>query len=166
MPIDVSDFALAHRLPRAAGRLTYPCGVYIIQYPVGVLPRRDKLSGQEWVVLSAGIGLVAWINWYFLSPVRAVRLTIPAAGPQAVRIVVAGGYQPSSFVVSAARPVRLVFDRRETTGCSEEVVIPELGVRRFLPPFEETVIDLGRPAAGSYEFTCGMSMLRGRMIVE
>ena len=124
------------------------------------------MSLAEWIVLVSGIGVIGWINWYFLAPAHAVRVSGAAAGPQEVRIVVQGGYQPAAFVVNAGRAVRLVFDRQEASGCSEEVVIPELGVRRYLPPFEQTVIDLGRPDAGSYEFTCGMSMLRGRMVVE
>jgi plastocyanin domain-containing protein len=124
------------------------------------------LSSAEWIVLLVGVGMIAWINWYFLAPARVIRVSGQSAGPQEVRVVVQGGYDPAAFVVSGARPVRLIFDRQETSGCSEEVVFPELGVRRFLAPFERTVIDLGQPAAGTYEFTCGMSMLRGRMVVE
>lgn len=124
------------------------------------------MSAAEWIVLVTGIVVIGWINVYFLSPARAIRVRGQPAGPQEVRIVVQGGYEPAAFVVSGSRPVRLVFDRQETTGCSEEVVFPELGVRRYLASNERTVIELGRPAAGTYEFTCGMSMLRGRMIVE
>jgi plastocyanin domain-containing protein len=63
-------------------------------------------------------------------------------------------------------PVRLVFDRQETSGCSEEVVIPEFGVRRFLPAFKKTTVELTPEQAGSYDFTCGMGMLRGKLIVD
>ena len=62
--------------------------------------------------------------------------------------------------------MRLVFERQETSGCSEEVVIPEFGVRKFLPAHKETVVEIQPQKAGSYEFTCGMGMLRGRLIVE
>jgi plastocyanin domain-containing protein len=68
--------------------------------------------------------------------------------------------------VRAGRPVRLVFDRQETSGCSEEVVFGDFGIRRFLPPHARTAIELTPPAPGTYEFTCGMSMLRGRLVAE
>ena len=35
--------------------------------------------------------------------------------------------------LKAGRPVRLVFDRQETSGCSEEVVFGDFGIRRYLP---------------------------------
>jgi plastocyanin domain-containing protein len=68
--------------------------------------------------------------------------------------------------VRAGAPPRLVFDRREESSCSEEVVIPELGVRRFLPAHQRTGIDIPAQRPGTYEFTCGMGMLRGSLVVE
>jgi hypothetical protein len=57
--------------------------------------------------------------------------------------------------------VRLVFDRQETSGCSEEVVFGDFGIRRYLPAHQQTVVEVTPPAPGTYEFTCGMGMLRG-----
>jgi plastocyanin domain-containing protein len=62
--------------------------------------------------------------------------------------------------------VRLVFDRQETAGCSEEVVIPDFGVRRFLPPHQRTTVEFTPTEPGRFEFTCGMGMLRGAVVVE
>jgi plastocyanin domain-containing protein len=66
----------------------------------------------------------------------------------------------------AGAPARLVFDRREDSSCSEEVVVPDLAIRAFLPAFQRTGLDLPPVAAGEYEFTCGMGMLRGTLVVE
>lgn len=123
----------------------------------------------EWAVLVAGLAAVAWVNWYFFLAGRgAVVAAAPAgAGPGGVAevtVVVRGGYSPATVRVTAGRPVRLLFDRRETTGCSEEVVFPDFGIRKFLPPFRKTAVELTPPRPGSYEFTCGMSMLRGRLV--
>jgi plastocyanin domain-containing protein len=79
---------------------------------------------------------------------------------------VQGGYTPAEVRVRAGRPVRLTFDRQETSGCSEEVVFPDFGVRRFLPAHARTVVEVTPPAAGTYEFTCGMGMLRGRIVAD
>jgi plastocyanin domain-containing protein len=62
--------------------------------------------------------------------------------------------------------VRLVFDRQETSSCSEEVVIPDFGIRRFLPAHQKTAVEIDPREAGTFEFTCGMGMLRGKLIVE
>jgi plastocyanin domain-containing protein len=68
--------------------------------------------------------------------------------------------------VRHGRPVRLIFDRRERDSCSDEIVIGRLGVRRFLPPFQRTAVDVLPDERGSYDFTCGMGMLHGKLVVE
>ena len=119
------------------------------------------------LVLLGGLAAIAWINWYFFITGRR-RVAVAARGAlQKIEIIVAGGYDPAAIRLAHGRPARLVFDRRETSSCSEELVIPDLGIRRFLPAHERTTVDV--PATverGTHEFTCGMGMLRGRLIVE
>jgi plastocyanin domain-containing protein len=125
------------------------------------------MSATDWLVVIGGLAAIAWVNWYFFLAGRSVATAAPSAGGmQEVTIGVRGGYEPSQVRVSAGAPVRLVFDRQETSSCSEEVVIPEFGIRKFLPAFEKTAVEITPRQAGSYEFTCGMGMLRGRLIVE
>jgi plastocyanin domain-containing protein len=120
----------------------------------------------DWMVIAGGLAAIAWVYWYFFLAQRgAVAASPDAAGSQEVTVVVRGGYTPAAIRVRAGKPVRLVFDRQETSGCSEEVVFPDFGVRRFLPAHRQTAVEL-TPAAGSYEFTCGMGMLRGRLVAE
>jgi plastocyanin domain-containing protein len=125
------------------------------------------MSGIDWLVVAGGLGLIGWVNWYFF---LAERGSVVAAGGgggvQQVTVTVRGGYDPSSIRVRAGEPVRIVFDRQETSGCSEEVVIPAFGIRRFLPAFQQTVVEVTPAAAGNYEFTCGMGMLRGEIRAE
>lgn len=121
----------------------------------------------DWGVIGAGLAAVAWVNWYFFLARRpAATARAGAGGAQEVSIRVQGGYEPAEVRIAAGRPVRLVFDRQETSGCSEEVVIPDFGVRKFLPAFQKTTIELKPARPGSYEFTCGMGMLHGRLIAE
>jgi plastocyanin domain-containing protein len=133
------------------------------------------LQANEWLVVAAGAATIAWVNWYFFV---AQRTAVAAVGPAVgvappggdarseATIVVHGGYEPSIIRVRAGAPVRLIFDRQETSPCSEEIVFPDFGIRRFLPAFEKTTIEFTPQAPGRYEFTCGMSMLRGVMIAE
>lgn len=127
----------------------------------------NPMNTTDWLVLAAGLAAVAWVNWYFFFAERsAAAASTDAAGYQDVAVTVRGGYDPSTIRVRAGRPVRLAFDRQETSGCSEEVVFPDFNIRKFLPANERTVIELTPPKAGTYEFTCGMSMLHGRLIAE
>ena len=125
------------------------------------------MSANEWLVLLAGLAGIAWVNWYFFLSGRAsVSAAAGAGGVQEVTIRVEGGYDPARVTAKRGAPLRLVFDRRETSGCSEEVVFPAFGVRRYLPAHERTTIELTPGEAGSFDFTCGMGMLRGKLIVE
>ena len=81
-------------------------------------------------------------------------------------MTVHGGYDPSVVRVRRGELVRLVFDRQETSSCSEEIVLPEFGIKRYLPAFEKTTIELTPERAGSFDFMCGMSMLHGKLVVE
>ncbi len=126
------------------------------------------MDATDWLVVSGGVAAIVWVNWYFFVAGRtpAHAATGGAGGRQEVTVVVQGGYSPAHVRVKAGAPVRLVFDRQETSGCSEEVVIPDFGIRRFLPAHEKTAVELTPERPGSYEFTCGMGMLRGRITVD
>lgn len=125
------------------------------------------MTGTEIVVTLLGLAAIGWVNWYFFLAGRGEAVAeVRGGGPQRVRVVVRGGYDPSVIRVQPGRPVRLEFDRRETSGCTEEVVVPDFGIRRFLPPHQTTAVDLPAPQPGRYEFTCGMSMVRGTIIAE
>jgi plastocyanin domain-containing protein len=126
------------------------------------------MSGTSWLVIVAGLAAIGWVNWYFFVAARRVGapITAPAGGMAEVRIAVRGGYDPATVRVKAGAPVRLVFDRQETAGCSEEVVFPAFGIRKFLPAGQPTPIEITPPSPGRYEFMCGMSMLRGAVVAE
>jgi plastocyanin domain-containing protein len=128
------------------------------------------IGGMDWIVILAGAAAIAAVNWYFFVAGRAPALAaqgVPSDGGSTEQVItVDGGYSPAVIRVRAGRPVRLVFDRRDTGSCSEEVVFPDFGVRRFLPTGKKTVVEITPPRAGQYEFTCGMGMLRGALIVE
>jgi plastocyanin domain-containing protein len=125
----------------------------------------------DWIVVTAGLAAAAWVNWYFFLADRGSTHAVAAAGTgaggtQQVDVVIRGAYSPAAIRVAAGRPVRLVFDRQETSSCSEEIVFPAFGVRKFLPAYEKTSLEVTPPAPGIYDFTCGMGMLHGRLIAE
>ena len=124
------------------------------------------MTPLEWIVILTGAAAIAWVNWYFFLARRGTAVAESRGEAQEVTITVQGGYEPAEVRLKKGIPARLVFDRQETSGCSEEVVIPDFGIRKFLPAFQKTTVELKPESAGSFEFTCGMSMLRGRLVVE
>lgn len=122
---------------------------------------------SEWLVLFGGIAAIVWVNWYFFFASAGGSAAADVHdGVQEITVAVRGGYEPRSIKVRPNRPVRLLFDRQETSGCSEEVVLGDFGIRRFLPPYEKTAVEFTPTESGAFEFTCGMGMLRGQIIVE
>jgi plastocyanin domain-containing protein len=119
------------------------------------------------VVTLGGLGAVAWVTWYFFPGERTrTRAAAGAGGVQEVTVRVKGGYDPDVIVVRKGRPVRLDFYRDETSSCSETVVLPEFGIAQSLPPFRTTPVEFTPERSGEFTFTCGMSMLRGKLVVE
>lgn len=92
--------------------------------------------------------------------------SIDVASVRELRVRVRGGYEPETVRAEAGRPVRIVFRREESAASSEQVVFPALGKSATLPPGETVAVDLPPQEPGEYEFTSGMGMLRGRLIVE
>jgi len=76
-----------------------------------------------------------------------------------------GGYSPDVIVVNKGMPVRLNFYRDETSSCSEQVIFGDFRIARNLPAFKTTKIEFTPDKAGKFTFTCGMNMLRGKLIV-
>lgn len=117
------------------------------------------------VVVGAAL-LIALTLWFFFGPRERTVAQVSAAGVQEIDITVKGGYAPDVIVVERGRPVRLNFYRDETASCSEQVVLSDFGIARDLPPFQTTPVEFTPERAGEFLFTCGMSMMRGRLIVE
>ena len=121
----------------------------------------------EVLVTLGGLILIPLILWYFFwSERKGGRIVASGEGVQEIEIQVKGGYDPDVLVVEAGRPVRLDFRRNETADCSEEVVFGDFGIRKKLPAFQTTPVEFTPEEPGEYTFTCGMSMMRGTLVVE
>lgn len=118
------------------------------------------------VVNLIGIALIALIVWYFwLSKPEAAKATTTSTGTQEVFVVVKGGYSPDTIQVEAGHPVRLMFNRQESSPCSDKVILDAFGVSADLPEGETVPVEFTPMTPGDYEFACQMGMLRGKVIV-
>lgn len=123
------------------------------------------MAPLDWAIAIAAIALIALVNWFFLGP-KGRPVAVAAAQPGGtvdVTVVVDGGYTPSTIEVPAGSRVRMTLDRREDNPCSDEIVIPDFGVRQSLPAFAKTVTEF-TATAGRHEFSCGMGMLHGAIV--
>ena len=119
------------------------------------------------VVTAVGLGLIVGIVWFFWGPRRqGYRAALGSSGYQEATVLVKGGYAPDTIVVRAGKPVRLTFRREEASPCSEMVVFGDFAKSARLPEGELVPVELLPKEPGTFEFTCQMGMLRGRLVVE
>jgi plastocyanin domain-containing protein len=123
------------------------------------------MDTSEIAVVVAGVALIGFILWYFFGEREKTEAKPDAAGVQEVNVTVKGGYVPDVIVVKQGQPVRLNFYRDETSACSEQIVFGDFGVARDLPAYKTTPVEFTPDKAGEFVFTCGMNMLRGKLIV-
>jgi plastocyanin domain-containing protein len=124
------------------------------------------MDTSEIVVIIGGGLAIAFVLWYFFGERKKAIATTGAGGTQEIGITVKGGYSPDVIVVKKGSPVRLNFYRDETSSCSEQVVFGDFGIVRQLPAYKTTAIEFTPDKTGEFMFTCGMNMLRGKLIVE
>jgi len=79
-------------------------------------------------------------------------------GKQIIEIHAKGGYTPRVSNAKAGIPTILRFDTAGTFDCSASVRIPSMDISQFLPQKGVTDIDLGNPAVGTLQGSCGMGM--------
>jgi plastocyanin domain-containing protein len=124
------------------------------------------MDSAQIAVTITGLLLMAGVVWFFFGEREKALARVTEGGVQVLRVTVKGGYSPDTLVVKRGQPVRIEFDRQETSSCSDTVVFGDFGISRPLPAFRTTPVEFTPEKAGSYEFTCGMNMLHGRLIVE
>ncbi|MEK6302722.1 MAG: efflux RND transporter periplasmic adaptor subunit [Acidobacteriota bacterium] len=76
------------------------------------------------------------------------------------------GYQPGSVRLRLGVPARVTFVRKVEATCGTELLIPDYQVKRDLPFDEPVVVEFTPTRRGVSEFSCGMKMLRGKIVVR
>lgn len=124
------------------------------------------MDAAEIIVVIAGASLIAFVLWYFFGERERTSAAVSESGVQEIKVTVKGGYSPDVIVVQKGKPVRLNFYRDETNSCSEQVIFGDFRIARNLPAYKTTAVEFTPDRAGEFTFTCGMNMLRGKLIVE
>lgn len=100
-------------------------------------------------------------------PQREDRAKEIEAGFQVATVAVtAKGFQPDTVNLKRGIPARVTFVREIEETCATAVVIPEYNIKRDLPFKESVVVDFTPSKKGVFDFTCGMKMLSGKIVVR
>ena len=125
------------------------------------------MSAVETLVTAGGLLAIAGVAWFFWgSRGEGVVAGVTSAGVQEAMILVKGAYNPDVIVVEHGKPVRLIFRREETAACSEKVLFPDFHKTADLPEGQLVPVEFTPNQPGEYEFTCGMGMLHGKLVVR
>lgn len=99
-------------------------------------------------------------------PTMVVGTVKDTGGTQVIEIGVKDGYYyPNQFTVKAGSPVKIVFTGK-VAGCLGKPKFTSLNKQADFRETGTATLEIGTLAAGTYEFTCGMGMLGGKLIVQ
>jgi plastocyanin domain-containing protein len=113
-----------------------------------------------------GLSLIVAQLWWFLGSKPKSQQAKISDGIQEVTITVDGGYVPSLITVKCGQPVRLQFDRRDSSSCLEKVILPDFHIAQDLVLNQTTSIEFTPQTVGLFQFSCGMGMFHGAIAVE
>lgn len=112
------------------------------------------------LVTTLGIALIGFIYWFFFGKKEE-------AGEVRTSwdILVNGGYQPAVIRIPRGKTSTLIFTRTDTNSCLEEIIVPQLKIKKFLPLHKGVSLLLSPEKPGTYAMHCGMHMFHGKIIV-
>jgi plastocyanin domain-containing protein len=113
------------------------------------------------LVTITGLLSIAGIYWFFFGNKEKAT---EAAG--SITITVDGGYKPKLLRVPKGAKTTLIFLRKDTNSCLEELVIPDFKIKKYLPMHTPVTVVLSPAKPGIYNFHCGMNMFHGTIEVN
>jgi plastocyanin domain-containing protein len=83
------------------------------------------------------------------------------------RIVISKrGFEPKEISAKKGQTVKLEFFREDGENCGEELVFPKQNIKKSLAVGATETVEFTPQETGEIAFTCGMDMLRGKLIVS
>lgn len=83
-----------------------------------------------------------------------------------VKIDVKNGYEPQTVEVPKGITTKLVFNRTNPSLCLTKVRSTDLNFEQDLPLNEDVTISIAPDKAGEYDYSCGMGMFHGKVVVK
>ena len=96
-------------------------------------------------------------------------LNVPSSAQQTTQtakvVITKDGFEPGSITLKPNVPAKITFLRTTNDTCATSIVINEYKIKKDLPLNEPVVIDIKPTKSGEFSFTCGMFMLKGKLVV-
>lgn len=113
------------------------------------------------IVSITGFLLIVFTFWYFfMKKENLVEAT------DEIDILVEGGYKPSTISIPFGKTTKINFKRTDENSCLEDVVLSDFKIKRPLPIGEKVTVEVTPDKKGSFDFSCGMGMFHGKLIVK
>ena len=118
------------------------------------------------VLISAAllIGFIVW--WFFGKRLDRESIATVFDDRQEVEVTVDGGYVPNVVVLEQGVPASIIFNRKDPSGCFNEVMFPDFGIHESLPVNEKYAIEIDTSKKGDYPYVCGMNMFHGKVVIK
>ena len=126
-----------------------------------------KMGIGQIIALVVGLAAIVFIIWWFFGKHQeSVGTSTIVNDEQNATIVVNGGYSPATVVLKKGVPAEINFDMQDSTACLSHVVFEQLGVNKDLTKQKITTVKIPTDKAATYNYTCGMDMFHGKVIVK
>jgi plastocyanin domain-containing protein len=119
------------------------------------------MSIDKVIVAIGGVIGIIFTYWFFLMKKDKV-----VKASDSIDIIVDGGYNPSTISIPKGKTTKINFNRKDPSGCLEEVILPDFKIRKFLPLNKRISVELTPKKRGEFGFECGMGMFHGKIIVK
>lgn len=112
-------------------------------------------------VLIFGLIGIVFTYWFFLRRKENI-----ATAKGEIDILVDGGYNPETIEIPFNTEIKLNFTRKDSNPCLEQIVLGDFKIKKDLPLNEKVTISLTPKRKGTFQFSCGMGMFHGKLIVR
>ena len=115
-------------------------------------------------IAAALIGLIIW--WFFAPRKTTTTNAAIRDDHQYATITIDGGYSPEVITLRQGMPATLTIVRKNPSGCFDEIVFPDFGIREQVPLKKNLSIEISTDTAGEFQYSCGMHMFFGKVIIK
>lgn len=114
------------------------------------------------IVTIVGVFGIFFTYWFFLVKKESKAKEVT----DSIDILVKGGYLPDVISVKKGKTVTLNFIRKDESSCLEEVLLSDFKIKKYLPLNKKISIQITPQKIGKFDFSCGMGMFHGKLIVK
>ncbi len=173
-------FAIAsgNMITGALTMLFFALGTMLILLGIGITT--TKFKNYKSLIITNAIGIIVIIFAYFtlssglammgfnLNPfvTSETQASITENNVQEIRMTVDyNGFYPNQFTLRKGVPTRWIIDGKRVSGCMDEIIVPDLNIRKKIIT-GENVVEFTPQIEGIISFSCWMGMVRGKFIIE